>query len=167
MNRLFVIAGLVILVVALVFLNQGIKKAGVSDDDNAPPPAAAKTTAAKPPTAPSSAAAPTALPAEQTVGNPATAKHHVLIGWSYNDTNQQKPQALTAPIQAVQNYVQQTGGRVSAEIVNTDVPAADRSPAARGVTGNGVFVDGKPVFRGDISTAPPSQVMGAVGAATK
>ena len=60
-----------------------------------------------------------------------------------------------------------SGGSVSAEIVNTDVPASDRSPAAQAVAGNGVFVDGKPVVAGNLSATPPPQVIGAVQAATK
>jgi hypothetical protein len=165
MNRLFVITGLVILVIALVFLNQGINKSGVSDDAAAPPPAAARTRPS--PAAAPGPAASTALPAEQAVGNPATATHHIVIGWSYNDTNQQKPNALNAPIQAVQTYVQQNGGKVSAEIVNVDVPAADRSPAAQGAAANGVFVDGKPVFKGDIASVPAPTLLKAIQAATK
>ena len=161
MNRLFVIAGLVILVVALVFLNQGIKKSGLPDNDDAPPPASAQT--APPPSKLPAPAGPAALPAEQTVGNPATAKHHIVVGWSYNPTNQQKPETLNAPLQAIQSYVQKTGGSVSAEIVNVDVPASDRSPAA----GNGIIVDGKPVFTGDLSTASSPKVIGAIQAATK
>lgn len=170
MNRLFVIAGLVILVVALVFLNQGIKKSGLPDDDDAPPPAAAAK--APPPAAPKAAStgpatSPAVLPDEQTVGNPATAKHHILVGWSYTDTNQSKPETLAAPLQAIQGYVQRSGGSVSAEIVNVDVPAGDRSPAARTVAGSGVFVDGKPVVSGDLSRTPPQQVVGAIQAAAK
>lgn len=167
MNRLFVIAGLVILVVALVFINQGINKAGRPDhdDDDASPPAAqsapAKTPVKLPPTATND------LPAEQTVGNPATAKHKITVGWSYNEANQQKPETLAGPIKAIQDYAQKTGGSVSAVIVNTDVPASDRSPAAQAVTGDGVFVDGKPIVQGDVSKAPSQQVLGAVQAATK
>jgi hypothetical protein len=169
MNRLFVIAGLAILIVALVFLNQGIKKTGLSDDDAAPPPASAAQSAPAPKTAPGPPAspAPAGLPAEQTVGNPATAKHHIVVGWSYNEANQQKPDSLTTPLQAVQSYVQKSGGSVSAEIVNTDVPASDRSPAAQAVAGNGVFVDGKPVLKGDVSSTPPQKVIGAIQSAAK
>lgn len=166
MNRLFVIAGLVILVVALVFINQGINKAGQPDhDDDAPPPAAQSAPASAPTKLPATATSD--LPAEQTVGDPATAKHKIVVGWSYNEANQQKPDTLAGPIKAIQGYAQKTGGTVSAVIVNTDVPASDRSPAARSVAGNGVFVDGKPVVKGDVSAAPPQQVLGAVQAAIK
>ena len=170
MNRLFVIVGLAILIAALVFLNQGIKKTGLPDtDDDAPPPQAtaqpapaAKKAAALPPSI-----SPATLPAEQTMGNPATAKHHIVVGWSYNETNQQKPASLAQPLQAVQDYVAKSGGSASAVIVNTDVPASDRSPAAQAVTGNGVTVDGKPVLSGDVSAAPPQKVVGAIQAAAK
>ncbi len=167
MNRLFVVAGLAILIAALVFLNQGIKKTGLPDSDDAPPAAQSAPAPAPKAVAATPSAAPAGPPAEQTLGDPATAKHHVLIGWSYNEANQQKPEALAAPIQAVQSYVQKSGGSVSAEIVNTDVPTSDRSPAAKAVAGNGVFVDGKPVFSGDVSGAPPQKVVGAIQAAAK
>ena len=169
MNRFFVIAGLVILVVALIFLNQGIQKSGRPDSNDAPPPAAQTAASAKPSAPPAAAPGSTpaaTLPAEQTVGNPATAKHHIQVGWSYTGSNQQKPQTLTAPLQAIQTYVQQHPG-TAAEIVNTDVPAADRSPAARSVSGNGVFVDGKPILNGDVSRVSPPMVLKAIQAATK
>lgn len=166
MNRLFVVAGLAILIVALIFINRGVNKAGLPDHDEDPPPPAAKSAPAQPPVKlPSTATSD--LPAEQTVGDPATAKHKIVVGWSYNDANQQKPETLAGPLKAIQEYVRQTGGSVSAEIVNTDVPASDRSPAAQTVTGNGVFVDGKPVVKGDVSATPQQQVMGAVLGATK
>ncbi len=172
MNRLFVIAGLVILVVALVFINQGVNKAGQPDhDEDAPPPIAKSAPTTKVPATKVPGMTPAAggdqLPAEQTVGDPATAKHKVVVGWSYNEASQQKPDTLAAPIKAVQEYAQKTGGTVSVEIVNTDVPVSDRSPAAQAVTKNGVFVDGKPVVSGDVSAAPPQKVVGAVQAATK
>lgn len=169
MNRLFVVAGLAILIAALVFLNQGIKKTGLPDkDDDAPPPQAASQ--AKP--APKAAAlpptvSPATLPAEQTVGNPATAKHHIVVGWSYNENNQKQPASLTTPLQAVQEYVAKSGGTASAVIVNTDVPASDRSPAAQAVAANGIAVDGKPVITGDVSATPPQKVVGAIEAAAK
>ena len=168
MNRLFVVAGLAILIVALVFLNQGIKKSAVSDSDDTPPPPQPKSAAAvKVPAATPPPNAPAALPAEQAIGNPAAAKHHIVIGWSYNEANQQNPALLNAPLQAVQSYVHQSGGAVSAEIVNTDVPPSDRSAAAKNVAGDGVIVDGKPVLKGDISGKPPQEVVAAIQAAAK
>ena len=170
MNRLFVVAGLAILVAALVFLNQGIKKTGQPDtDDDAPPQqtAAQSAPAAKKPAALPPSISPATLPAEQTLGNPATAKHHIVVGWSYNENNQKQPASLTTPLQAVQSYVAKSGGSASVVIVNTDVPASDRSPAAQAVTANGISVDGKPVITGDVSAAPPQKVVGAIQAAAK
>ncbi len=43
-------------------------------------------------------------------------------------------------------------GQTSAEFVNLDVPAEDRSAAAQSVTDMGVYVDGKPVLPGSLST---------------
>jgi len=165
-NRLFVVAGLAILIVALVFINRGINKAGQPDHDEDAPPPAAKAAPAQPPVKLPSTAT-NDLPAEQTIGNPATAKHKIVVGWSYNEANQQKPETLAAPLKEIQEYAQKTGGSVSAEIVNIDVPASDRSPAAQTITGNGVFVDGKPIIQGDVSATPPQQVLNAVQAATK
>ena len=168
MNRLLAAAGLAILIAALVFLNQGIKKTGSPDtsDDAPPPQKAAQTTPAPKATLPPSVS-PATLPAEQTLGDPATAKHHIIVGWSYNENNQKQPMSLMSPLQAVQEYVAKSGGSASAIIVNTDVPASDRSLAAQAVTGNGVSVDGKPVIHGDVSATPPQKVVGAIQAAAR
>ncbi len=165
MNRLFVGFALAVLIVALVFINQGVKKSGTPDHDEDAPPrtaAAAQKPAVK---VPGMATTATDLPAEQTVGDPASAKHKIVVGWSYNEVNQQKPETLAAPLKAIRNYAQKTGSSVV--IVNTDVPVSDRSPAARSITKNGVFVDGKPVVSGDLSAKPAQEVVGAVQAAAK
>lgn len=169
MNRLFVIVGLAILIAALVFLNQGIKKTGQADTsgDAPPPQAAAQPAPAQKAAVLPPSISPATLPAEQILGNPATAKHHIVVGWSYNENNQKQPASLTTPLQAVQDYVAKSGGSASAVIVNTDVPASDRSPAAQAVTANGVMVDGKPVINGDVSATPPQKVIGAIQAAAK
>ena len=166
MNRLFVGGALVILIVALVFINQGVKKSGTPDhDEDAPPPQSAPAAQKPAVKVPGMASTAADLPAEQTVGNPASAKHKIVVGWSYNKTSQQKPETLAAPLKAIQEYAQKTGSSVV--IVNTDVPVSDRSPAAQAVTGNGVFVDGKPVVAGDLSAKPAQEVVGAVQAAAK
>ncbi len=168
MNRLFVGAGLVILIVALVFINQGVKKAGLPDhDEDAPPKSAPAAPAAPAAKVPGMTPTGAELPAEQTIGSPATAKHKVVVGWSYSAANQSKPEALAAPLKAIREYAQKSGGAVSVQIVNTDVPAADRSPGAPAVSGSGVFVDGKPVVSGDLSARPPQEVVTAVQAAAK
>ena len=163
MNRLFLIIGIAIMIAALVFLSQGIKKASPTDKDleqqyqDAQQEAQKKAEEAQKKSAPPAAAgkpsaATDALPAEETVGNPATAQHHIQVGWVYDEGDQASPEILTGPLQVIRGYVQSSHGTVSAEIVNLDIPTADRSPAAQAVTDSGVSVDGKPVLPGSFST---------------
>ena len=161
-NRWFLIAGVGLLIAALVFLNQGIKKDSPTDEDLQQQAQQAQTEAQKArpnmpaPPKPGSAAA--ALPADEAVGDPAKAQHHLLVGWSYDEANQANPDSLTGPLQAIRDYVRKSGGSVSAEIVNLDVPVADRTTTAKTVTAPGIMVDGKPALPGQISamhvTAP-------------
>lgn len=148
MNRLLVIAGLIFLAAALVFLNQGVKKSAVSDHDE--DEQAQKTQ--KPPSTPGDPAA--VLPPEETVGDPATARHHIEAGWVYDEANQLKPETLTVPIQKIREYVSKSAGIASAEIVNLDVPVEDRTPAAQAVTALGVRVDGHPISTENLSRVP-------------
>ncbi|MDQ2800221.1 MAG: hypothetical protein M3Y13_11335, partial [Armatimonadota bacterium] len=83
----------------------------------------------------------TILPPEETPGNPVTAKHHIEVGWIYDETNLKSPETLVVPLQTIRDFVKQQGGTVSAEIVDLDVPNEDRSPAARTVTDLGVRID--------------------------
>ena len=146
MNRVFVIIGLVILAVGLVYLNQGISKTAPTEDaveqaqqkqQQAQSDAQQKAIAARvTPSGPE-----TALPSEETVGNPQTAKHHIQVGWIYDDVNLKNPEALVLPLQTIRDFVKQQGGTVSAEIVDLDVPNEDRSPAARAVTDLGIRFD--------------------------
>ncbi len=154
MNRSILIAGLIFLGAALVFFNQGIKKSAVSDHDE--DAQTQQSQAQKPPTKTTPVAPNAVLPPEDTVGDPATAKHHIEVGWVYDDENQSKPETLAVPIQAIRDYVGRSSGAVSAEIVNLDVPAADRSPAARAVTDLGVRVDGQYLYGGNLSGTPLS-----------
>ncbi len=156
MNRLFLIVGIVILIAALAFLNQGIKKASPTDADleqQAQQAAQAKSQPAAAPAANASqqSALTDALPAEETVGNPATAQRHIQVGWVYDEANQANPEILKGPLQAIRDYVNRSRGGVSAEIVDLDVPAEDRSPAAQAVRDLGVAVDGQPVMPGNFS----------------
>ena len=172
MNRWFLIAGVGLLIAALVFLNQGIKKDSPTDEDLQQQARQAQADAQK--VAPKQAApsppgaAPAALPADETVGDPAKAQHHVLVGWSYDEADQANPAILNGPLQVVRDYVNKSGGSVSAEIVNLDIPIADRSPAAKAVTVPGVVVDGKPVMPGQFSAmhVTASGIRKALDAAT-
>lgn len=148
MKRGLLIAGLIFLAAALVFLNQGVKKSAVSDHDE--DEQAQKTQQTQtPPTDPNTVPAP-----EEAIGDPATATHHIEAGWVYDEGNQQKPETLTVPIQKIREYVRKSAGIASAEIVNLDVPVEDRAPAARAVTALGVRVDGRPISTENLSSVP-------------
>jgi len=162
MKRVLVVAGLVFLAVALVFLNQGLKKSAQPDHDDEQ----AQQQTQKPPAATADPRA--ALPPEETFGNPTTAKHHILVGWVYDEANQLKPETLSASLQMIREYVKHTEG-VSAEVVNMDIPTADRSPAAQTVTALGITVDGKPLYKGNVSNMQggPRIIPGALMSAIK
>ena len=161
MKRGLVIVGLILLGAALVFLNRGVKNSALPDHDE-DEQAQQTQPAQKPPSAPGSPR--TVLPPEETVGNPATATHHIAVGWVYDEENQRKPETLDAALQAVRDYVARSGGAASAEIVDLDIPAEDRSPAAQGVTELGIVLDNQPVYRGSLSKIPggPGIISGAL-----
>ena len=151
-NRVLIGGGLAVLVGALVFLNQGVKKAAVPEHDEE---AAAQ--AKKAPTTPVKADA--VLASEETVGDPA-AKHHITVGWIYTYATFSHPEGLAVPLQAVRDVVKNSGGIASAEIVNLDVPLEERSPAAQTVTDLGVSVDGKTLFDSNPGDTPvPAQTV--------
>lgn len=151
MNRAFVIIGLVILAVGLVYLNQGISKNAPTEDaaDQAQQKQAqvqaqaqAQAMAAQiTPTGPSN------IPqSETTLGNAATAKHHIKVGWIYDEANLKNPEQLIVPLQTIAEFVKHENGKVSAEIVDLDVPREDRSPAAQSITDLGLqFDDSQPL----------------------
>lgn len=153
MKRLLIIVGLILLGGALVFLNQGVRKSAMPDQDEDEQAQQAKAAAAQ--SAPTTPIDPKAvLPAEETVGNPATAQRHIEAGWVYDEGNQRKPETLTVPIQTIHDLVNKSGGQVSAEIVDLDVPVEDRTPAAQTVTTLGVRVDGRSVSTDNLSSTP-------------
>lgn len=160
-KRMFLVVGVLCLGMILVFLNQGLKKSAAPDVDE--DEQAQQSKAAKPPP-PAPIDPKTVLAPEETVGDPAKARHHIQVGWMYDENNQKKPETLAVPLQTVRDYVQKSGGIASAEIVNLDIPIADRTPAAQAVTGLGISVDGHPVSRGNPSSTPfPSdQIIGAL-----
>ena len=162
MKRWLVVAAVLVLAAALVFFNQGLKKIAPPDQDE---DEQAQQTQKPPPTAPPVAADPNAvLPPEETVNDPARAKHHVEVGWVYDEGSQRKPETLGGSIQAVRDFAKKSGGGVSAEIVDLDVPLKDRSPAARTVTDLGIKVDGRTLYRGNLSgmKGAPEIVYGAL-----
>jgi len=158
MNRLFLMIGVGIAIVALLFLSQGIKKASPTDEDlqKQAQEAAQKNAPPTPPSAPPAKvpSASDAQPAEEALGDPASAKYHISVGWVYDDANQAHPETLEAPLQAVRDFVAKSQGKVSAEIVNLDVPAEDRSPAGQKVSELGVNIDGHEVINDNPSSRP-------------
>lgn len=150
MKRFIPVLIVLLLIVALIFVNKGISKTAHPDDDD-DDSSSQSSSSAKPATpAPTPASAPGAatgdsLQSEQTVGNPATAKYKITVGWIYDEAMQPNPQALIAALQAVRDDAEHSNGAVSAEIVDLDVPASDLSPAAASVTDLGVMVNGKPI----------------------
>ena len=163
MKRGLVAAALIFLAAALVFLNQGLNKSAVPEHEE-------QEQSQQTPRQPSTPVDPNAiLPPEETDGDPATAKHHIQVGWVYDADSQQRPETLAGPIQAIRDYVKQSGGTVSAEIVDLDVPLEDRSPAAQAVTDMGLHVDNQYMYGGNISSAPfpTDQIMHALDGAIK
>lgn len=76
------------------------------------------------------------------------------MGWIYDEANQKKPETLTVPLQAIRDYVQHSGGAMSAEIVDLDIPLEDRSPAAQAVTELGIQMNGQTIHQGNLSQSP-------------
>jgi hypothetical protein len=156
MKRWLAIAGLVVLALTLVFLNQGMKKAAAPDKDEDEAPAQAQKAPIK--TAPIDPNG--ILPAEETLGDIKTAHQHIQLGWVYTDNYYKYPENLNNAIQAVRDYVRNSNGRASAEIVDLDVPLEDRSPAAREVTDLGMQAAGQVLYSQNPTDAPvnPQQV---------
>ena len=162
MNRLFVAIGLVILGVGLVYLNQGITKTAPTEDaadqaqkaqEKAQADVQQKAMISQlTPTGPSNIPQP-----EMTLGNPATAKHHIKIGWVYDEANLKNPEELATPLQSIAQFVQSQKGNVSAEIADLDIPREDRSPAAQSVTNLGVQFDDSHPFTANLSGPPVPQ----------
>ena len=151
-KRILLVVGVIFLGAILVFLNQGLKKSAAPDVDEDEQAQQSKAVAVKTPPPPIDPK--TVLAADETVGNPAKAIHRIQAGWVYDENNQKKPETLAIAIQRIHYYVEKSGGIASAEIVDLDVPAEDRTPAAQGVTKLGISVDGVPVSSGNLSGEP-------------
>ena len=168
MNRLFLMVGLAIMIAALAFLNQGIKKASPTDKDLEQQQQQAQQEAQKKAEeAQETGGACCAGPAFRRHGclavrgndrqsGDSAASHSSRLGVRRGKPSQ--PAILTGPLQVIRDYVNSSKGTVSAEIVNLDIPAEDRSPAAQPVADLGISVDGNPVMPGNFSemhvTAP-------------
>jgi len=142
MKRFGPIFAIIALLALLGVLNQGLTHNAQKDNDEATPPKTdAKTPA--PAAAPSTASdVKVSLPAEEIIGDPAKAKTRILVGWTFDETNQPAPQSLGEALQAVRGMAQKSKGAVAAVIVNLDVPEEELSPAARTVTKQGIQIVG-------------------------
>lgn len=176
MKRWFLGAVLIILLIAFSFLKQGVHKSSMTDDQEQAAQAAqqaqqnskAKAAATKQAAIPAAEAAATApIPAEEIVGDPATAKHHVEVGWIYTAADVVNSDKLQAALAEVRTFAQRSGGTVSAVLVDVDVPTEDRSPAAKGVMDLGVDVDGNSVYANNPSEAPPGALTTTLNGAIK
>ncbi len=187
MKRWFLGAVLVILVVAFGFLTQGVHKSSLTEDqetqmaqdaqkaqDEKAKAAAAKVAAVKPVVTSAPSAAPgsdnnsaDSPPAEEIVGDPATAKHHIEVGWIYDDTNAVDASKLIAALDEIRTLTRKSGGTASAVLVDLDVPTEDRSPAAQGMVDLGVDVDGSSVYAQNPGDAPPGTLTAALQSAIK
>lgn len=176
MKRWFLGAVLVVLVLAFGFLKQGVHKSSMTEDEQqqaaqeAQKAQADKAEAAAKKTAASAAsAAPGAddPPSEEVVGDPATAKHHIQVGWIYSDTDAVDVSKLKAALGEVRTFALQSGGACSVVFVDLDVPAEDRSPAAKGVTDLGVEVDGQNIYDQNPAAAAPGTLAAALQGAIK
>ena len=144
---------IIVLIAALSFLSKGMNNNAQPDhDDDDQQQSQTKQEAPKTPPAPPSAhggpvaaAGADPIPAEEQIGDPATAKHKIVVGWTYTPQNQAATANLNQTLAAARKVAQDSHGAVSVQIVNVDVPAADRSPAAQGVKDVGIIVDGKSV----------------------
>lgn len=172
MKRWFLGAVLVILVVAFGFLTQGVHKSSMTEDQeqqaavDAQKAQADKTkeAAAK---QPAPATADTTLPAEEVIGDPATAKHHIEVGWIYEDTDVVSADKLQSALAEARTFAQKSGGTVSAVLVDLDVPTEDRSAAAQGVVDLGVDVDDNSIYTQNPSDAAPGALTAALQGAAK
>ncbi len=169
MKRWFLAAVLVVLVLAFGFLKQGVHKSSMTEEEQQQAAqeaqkAQADKAPAKKAAVPAASAAPSpdALPAEQTIADPATAKHHITVGWVYENTDVVDTGKLKAAFGEVRAFVLQGGGASSVVIVDLDVPTEDRSPAGQAVTSLGVEVDGQSVYDQNPSEAAPGTLTAAL-----
>ena len=140
MRQGVLIVSVIILVAALAMLNNGIHKVAPTDQEaNTPPPtqkAASTVTTPLPPLAP-----------EEAIGDPARAKYRITVGWRYDTVNQADPSQLIQSVDVARQFAKRSSSMVAMEIVDLDVPPANRSPAARAVKTLGITINGKPAPR--------------------
>jgi len=141
MKRVGLIVSVLILIVALTYLNNGISRNTRPDDDDAPPQ---KTQAQNPPPAKPPTRTLTNPPPPEERAGAATAPYKISVGWQFDAANQADSTALVQALGAVQQFAA-IHKNTSVEIVNTDVPLEQRSPSARSVKSEGIAVNQRPL----------------------
>ncbi len=142
-KRIGLIACLLLLVGALVYLNGGTPRTNQGNQNGQSAPATPAATApASPPGGVSSPS--TTLPAEETVGDPVAAANKITAGWQYDTQNLLHQQALNDALNAITAFAR-AHKDTSAVVADVDVPAQSRSRPAGAVSGVGVFLNGRPL----------------------
>jgi hypothetical protein len=143
MKRLIPLFIGILLIGVLALVNHSISKTAKPDNDDDDSQAQTTTKTSPPKTVPvPPAALGSGLMPELTLNDPTKAKYKVTVGWVYDEKTMADPQPLMQAIQVVQKLAQASGGTISAEIVDLDLPASEVSPNAASVTGLGVAVNG-------------------------
>lgn len=82
-----------------------------------------------------------APPDELTLGNPATAKTHVTIGYSIDETLQTNPKPLNDVITEAESW-QKSHPTASVQVVDVDIPPSERTAPSSSSVPVGVTVSG-------------------------
>ncbi len=156
--RTVLITALLLLIVALAFLNDRINTTSSSGRQK-PSAAALQTLPGKLSGHDMETALATDLQPEVTVNDPATADFRVTVGWVFDDSSQPDPTALIRALQTIKRFAGMTFGRMSVQTVDLDVPMQNRSPAARKLTRLGMAINGQTTVlingkRADLSDNP-------------
>lgn len=85
----------------------------------------------------------TSLVPEQTIGNPATAKTRVTVGYTFDTATQTDPSKAAAIVGALQSWAQKQGSAASLQIVCVDLPPNQLTNPADASVPLGVTIDGK------------------------
>lgn len=85
----------------------------------------------------------TSLLPEQTIGNPATAKTRITIGYIFDTQTQAHPEAASTIVDSVRGWVQQQGNAASLQLVCLDLPPDQLTDPADAKVPLGITIDGR------------------------
>lgn len=164
MRRFFPVILIAILASVMFVLNQGMKKNVVADhdDDDDQQQQQQQTTNKPAPKPVTGASVSDPIPSEITVGNPATAKYRVTLGWTYDEGDAGHQEQAKQTVEAVRSWVT-AHPDASLEVVNLDVPSQDLSPNAASVQSEGLAVNGNSTFN---INGKPAQLSSNLGQGT-